>query len=144
MLTDSYARGQVSEKGSAHRFDPFAIKGFIGNNALKFDFPAHFKISPVVDVIHNTLYVAQPSDIALPILVEAEPIPRIEGDDYEVEKILAHRREGSGYQFLTLIKGSSTHDAKWHPTKEFVDRDGTRTKLQLKYIRENNTLPQYH
>ena len=144
LFTDAYARAQVSDKLKARRFGPFAVKELIGKNALRLELPAHFKIHPVVHVIHTTPCVEQPSDIAPPIPAQPEPVPGIEGNEYEVEKILAHRKKGRGYQFLTLMKGSPTHDAEWQPMKDFVDTDGTVTEVWHKYIKHNNILPQYH
>ena len=105
FFTDTYARVKVSKNLSGRRFSPFAVKELIGKNAFRLEFSSHFKIHLVVHVIHTTPYVKQPSDIAPSIPAEPEPVPRIEGNEYEVENILAHRRKGRGYQFLTLMKG---------------------------------------
>ena len=64
-----------------------------------------------------------------------DPIPRTQGEEYIVESILKHRRRGRGYQFLTLMKGSPTHDAEWQPTRDFVDKDGTINDKFYKYIK---------
>lgn len=44
-------------------------------------------------------------------------------------KILKRGSQGRGYQFLTLIKGSSMHDAELQPAKYFVNNDGKVTQV---------------
>ena len=47
---------------------------------------------------------------------------------------------GSGFQFLTLMKGDPTHDAEWQPTKDFVEKNGTMNEVFLDYIKKNDLL----
>jgi len=116
----------------------------IGKNAVRLDLPSYVKIHPVVHVSHTVPFVEQPKDISKPIAERPAPIPRIQGEEHVVDKILNHRRRGRGYQFLTLMKGDPIHDAIWQPTRDFVDRDGSVTEIWQKYIQEQDILPQYH
>ena len=99
----------------------------MGKNALKLELPEHFKIHPVVHVVHTAPYFSQPQDIGHPIPQRPTPVPTPTGEEYEVDKTLSYRKRGRDFQFLTLMKGSSTHDAMWQPTRDFVDPDGTTT-----------------
>lgn len=144
LFIDAYSKSQESEKLSAKRFGPFIVKELIGRNAVRLELPDHFKIHPVVHVIHTTPYVEQPKDIAKPVETRPLPVPAVEGDEHVVEGILKHRPRGRGFQFLTLMKGAPLHDATWQPTKDFVDKDGTVTKVWKDYVKEKNILQQYH
>ena len=144
LFTDAYSKSQESEKLGAKRFGPFVVNEVIGRNAVRLELPDHFKIHPVVHVIHTTPFVEQPRDIAQPVEHRPLPVPTIEGDEHVVAEILKHRPRGRGFQFLTLMKGAPRHDATWQPTKDFVDRDGTVTKVWQEYIKNVGILPQYH
>ena len=143
LFTDAYSRSQDSEKLSAKRVGPFVVTKLIGRNAVRLDLPPHFKIHPVVHVIHTTPFVEQPRDIAPAVEPKPAPVPTVNGDEQIVDKILNHRRRGKGFQFLTLMKGAPIHDAEWQPTRDFVDKDGTVTKVWQEYIRQKGILPQH-
>ncbi len=70
-----------------------------------------------------------------------DPVPAVGGEEYIVESILNRRKKGKGYQFLTLMKGSPTHDAEWQPSRNFIDKDGTHTDVLLEYIKKKKILP---
>ena len=144
LFKDAYAKSQEKDKLTARRFGPFIVKELIGRNALRLELPNHFKIHPVVHVSHTTPHCDQPTDIAAPIPTRPAPLPTIDGNEYEVEAILKHRKIGRGYQFLTLMKGDPTHDAEWQPSKDFVDNDGTVNEKFLDYIKAHKILSQYH
>ena len=144
LFKDAYSKSQESDKLGAKRFGPFTVKELIGRNAVRVELPEHFRIHPVIHVVHTTPFVEQPSDIAQPVVERPEPVPTVHGDEHVVEKILKHRARGRGFQFLTLMKGAPTHDAVWLPTRDFVDADGTVTDVWQNYIRENGILEKYH
>ena len=81
--------------------------------------PDHVKIHDVINVMHTVPFSEQEKDISSLVIIRPDPIPTIEGDKYVVEKILAHRKRGRGYQFLTLWKGYPDHEAQWLPAKNF-------------------------
>ena len=54
LFNDAYSKSQESEKLSAKRFGPFKVVELIGRNAVRLELPDHFKIHPVVHVIHTT------------------------------------------------------------------------------------------
>ena len=143
LYKDAYSKSQQSDKLSSRRVGPFIVKELIGKNAVRLELPEHFKIHPVVHVSHTMPFVEQPSEIAQHVQPRPEPIPTVEGKEYTVDKILNHRKRGRGYQFLTLMKGEPHHDAKWQPTSDFVDKDGTVTDVWLEYIRKHDILPMF-
>jgi len=92
LFTDLYSKSQKSSKLTSRRVGPFIIKELIGKNALRLELPDHFKIHPVVHLSHTIPYVEQPSDISAHVPTRPEPIPMITGDEFEVDKILKHRK----------------------------------------------------
>ncbi len=103
--------------------------------------PCHFKIHDVLHVLHTTPYHEQPSDISAPVTKRPDPVPAVVGEEYIVESILNHRKRGKGYQFITLMKVSPTHDADWQPSRDFIDKDGTLRDVSLEYIKNKKILP---
>lgn len=99
---------------------------------MRLDFPDNMRAHPVVHVEHTTKRKNQPKDIGLAIPKRPVPVPDADGSLlHEVDSILAHRRRGKGYQWLTLMKGAPQHEASWQPTRDFVDDDGTLTAAFL-------------
>lgn len=117
----------------ARRFRPFYIMPLVGENAIKFDFPTYLKTHNVVHVSwtqpvvsrHHELQHGIPAQLEFP-----QDITAAADEPYEVEKILARRRRGRSYQWLTLLRAMEPHDAEWQPTRDFVDADGTLTNGQ--------------
>lgn len=144
LWIDHYTRTRPSAKLSARWFGPFQIMKLVGNNAVRIQFPEHVKTHPVVHVSLTKPAVDKPEHLNQ--VTEARPRPLQIDDDgnqlFVVERILAHRKKGRGYQWLTLMKGTPTHDAQWQPTKDFIDNDGTMTKAFLDYISAHNLLPE--
>jgi hypothetical protein len=112
LFSNAYSRAQSSDKLTAKRYGPFVIQKLVGKNAVRLELPDHLKIHPVVHVIHTTPHRSQPPDIAVPLPEKPAPVPAVLEDKHEVEAILAHRRRGRCYQFLTLLKGTANHDAE--------------------------------
>lgn len=142
LFRDSIARSQVSNKLSPRCYGPFNILELIGKNALRLELPSNIRIHPVVHVEHTKPYIPADSIIGNQSELKLTPVLG-EGDEqeYEVERILAHRSRGKGLQFLTLLKNSPRHEAEWQPSRDFIDSDGTLTNKFRDYIVENSLLP---
>ena len=52
--------------------------------------------------------------------------------------ILKNRKQGKGYQFLTLMKSDPTHEATWQPMKGFLDKGNTVNEQFLSYIKRHD------
>ncbi len=81
-----------------------------------------------------------PTDISAPLALRPDPIPANEGEEYEVECILQQKKRGKVFQFLTLLKDSLIHDAKWQSARDFIDKAGTMNGTLYKYIKSNDIL----
>lgn len=143
LWVDQYSRSRPSAKLSARWFGPFTISKIIGKNAVKLELPAHIRTHPVVHVSLTKPATDKPLHLqdevpARPELIEMDS----DGAElFKVSKILAHRKAGKGYRWLTLMEGDETHEATWQPTKDFVDNDGTITEAFRDYIKEHSLLP---
>ena len=140
LFKDAYSKSQESDKLSAKRFGPFKVTKLIGKNAVELDLPDNVKIHKVVNIMHTRPFFEQPEGIASIVPERPDPVPTSEGEEYVVEAILKHRKKRKGFQFLTLMKGSPTHEAEWQPTKDFVDKDGTMNDKFYEYIKKNGIL----
>lgn len=61
-----------------------------------------------------------------------------------IDKILQHRKSGSGYQWLAAKTGAPLHEAEWQPTRDFIDDDGTMTKAFHDYVKHHILFPHLH
>lgn len=145
LFKDAVSKVQSSDKLGSKRFGPFYITELVGRNAVRLDFPSNMRLHPVVHVSHTTPHRSQPTSLSQPVTPRPDPVPDISGDLlFQVERILAHRKRGRGYQWLTLMTGSPQHEAEWQPTRDFVDADGTLTGAFRDYIVEHGLLPHLH
>lgn len=141
VFVDALSKHQPSEKLAAKRFGPFKIIQLIGKNAVRLDLPSHIRVHPVVHVEHTKRFYPQPSDISHQMTQPQAPIITADGSpEYVVDKIIAHRKRGKGFQWLTQMIGELQHDAIWQPTKDFIDSDGTVTRALLDYVTSNNLI----
>lgn len=145
LFRDAVSRAQSSDKLGSKRFGPFKILELVGKNAVCLDLPSNIRLHPVVHVSHTTPHKSQPPSMSQPVPPRPDPVPDDAGELlFEVERILAHRKRGRGYQWLTLLKGYPQHEAEWQPTRDFVDADGTVTDAFRTYIKEHGLMPQFH
>lgn len=91
----------------------------------------------MIYVCHTTPCVEQPVKTLKCIPERPAPVPKDEGNDYLVEKILKHRKRGRGYQFHTKLKGAPHHNVMWQTTRDFRGKDGIVTEALHTYIVDN-------
>lgn len=145
LFRDSYINAQNSLKLLDPPFGPFRILELMRKHSVRLEFPGHIRTYPVVPVSHTKPHREQPEEIGqlsrqTPVPVQESP----EGLLYDVDRILAHRKRGRGYQWLTLFENSNTHDAQWQPTRDFIDADATLTKAFHDFILRHNLLEHLH
>lgn len=142
LFIDSYSKAQASSWLSARRLGPLRILELVGKNTVCLDFPGHIRTHPVVHISHTKPHREQPTSLAQPSQQAPSPVISYSPTPlYKVYRILAPRKRGRGYQCLTLMENSRMHDAEWHPTRDFIDTDGTITKALQEYIARQNLLP---
>jgi hypothetical protein len=95
---------------------PFKIKRVVNDNAYELDLPSQLRIHPVLNVSRLKAY--HDGRLAFPLRIQAETRPppatsSSDGDQYEVESILAKRGKGARTEYLVRWKGWPTWEATW-------------------------------
>jgi hypothetical protein len=95
---------------------PFKIKRVVNNNAYELDLPPQMQIHPTLNVSRLKAY--HDGRVAFPLRTRADtrPPPALtssDGDDYEVESILAKRGKGARTQYLVRWRGWPVWEATW-------------------------------
>ena len=140
LFEDYYSRRRPSQKLSAKKFGPFKVTGLVGRNAIHIKIPHHYRIHPVVHIIHTEPYHQKPvhlraHDAPPPVYMPSNEAPT---QEEEVETILAHRRRGRGYQYLVKWKHLPDHETSWEPRAHLQDEDGTINVELLKYLDQHD------
>lgn len=129
------AKRSSSQNYPLGRHDPFKVVKLVGRNAIRLELPSYIRIYPVVHVSRTKHHREQPADIAQK--VRTTPVPVVSTAAvplFKVDRILSHRRRGRGYEWVTLMKHSSTNEAQWQPTRDFVHDDGTFSEAFRNYM----------
>ena len=95
---------------------PFKIKRVVNDNAYELHLPPQMQIHPVLNVSRLKAY--HDGRVAFPLRARADtrPPPAVtssDGDEYEVEGILAKRGKGARTEYLVRWKGWPTWEATW-------------------------------
>lgn len=89
----------------------------------------HFRIYPVTNVSHGVNHLTKPAELASAICRCPEPVSGIEGQEYVVEEVVAHRRLERGYQFLNLMAGEPRDGVTRLQARNVLHTDGTPTEM---------------
>jgi hypothetical protein len=113
---------------------PFTVVGKRGV-VYRLQLPPEMKIHPVFHVSLLKKYLTDRT----PGRSQPRPRPIQCGDtlEYEVDRILRHRRYRKQIQFLTKWKGLPDHETSWEPYASFMDDDGTITEALQEYLANN-------
>lgn len=132
LFKDVVTKSQSSDMLGTKWFGSFMITELVARNAIRLDSPSTMKFHLVVHVCHTKPHKSQPVSVSQAISTWPEPIPYTAGEiQFEVHRILGHRKRWKRYQWRTLLKVAPQHEAECHPTRDFVDRDGTVTEAFL-------------
>lgn len=113
LFTDSSSTVRPSQKLSVRRIGPFTVLEIINKNAVRVDLPNNISIHPVIHVEHTARAFEQHVDIRKPGAPCAEPFLNHLGESViVVNKILAHRRRGRGWAFLTHYENTPYQEAE--------------------------------
>lgn len=89
LYNDAYSKSQQSDN-LLLLGGPFFVKERIGKNAVRSYLLDHFKIPPVVNLIHAIPFVEQISETGQIIQPKPEPLARVERTEYIMDNILNH------------------------------------------------------
>ena len=106
-----------SKKIAPKRLGPFEITDEVGSRAYRLALPTQWRIH---NVFHASL-LSPFKETDEHGTAFSEPPPDIINDEeeWEVEAIIAHRRRGRGYQYLTHFKGYPSSEDCWLPERNF-------------------------
>jgi len=100
-----------NKKISTKREGPFLIKEKLGPVTYQLELPKTWKIHPTFHVILLSPY--RETEVHRPNFMKPPP-DLVEGEyEYEVEKILKHRRQGRSTAYLIRWKGYQPQDDSW-------------------------------
>jgi len=101
----------------AYKFiGPFKIKRVVNSNAYELELPRQLQIHPVLNVSRLKAYHDGREEFPLRARADTRPPPAAtssDGDEYEVESILAKRGSGARTEYLVRWRGWPTWEATW-------------------------------
>lgn len=144
LFTDVASSTPLSRKLRVQKYCPFEVLEPIGGNAIHLELRAKLNIHPVIQVEHTFRVFDQLPDITALQPTPCQPFVDEFGESViEVSEILAQKRQGRGWKFLTLYKDSPINDIERKPLRDFIDDDKTITTAFISYITEYSILPHY-
>ena len=106
-------RNRASRKFCPKFVGPFKVLEKVTDNACRIDFPPTIRVHKVINIGFLKLY-HPPHPIQNNTQEALLPPVNVDGhDEYEVERVLARRTRGRGFQVLVKWKGYPAHDASW-------------------------------
>ena len=105
----------LTKKIAPKRLGPFEITEEVGTRSYRLKLPDQWTIH---DVFHVSLLTPfKETDVHGPAFINPPP-NEIEGEEeYEIEKILKHRKRGKGYHYLVHFKGYAHSEDMYLPEK---------------------------
>jgi hypothetical protein len=131
---------------------PFKIKRVVNDNAYELDLPAQLQIHPVLNVSRLKAY--HDGRVAFPLRTRADTRPppattSSDGDEYEVESVLAKRGKGARTEYLVRWKEWPIWEATWERRKnlegavEILDAFESNLQVNLLDTMESKQQPQW-
>jgi hypothetical protein len=108
--------GDRAAKFAYKYIGPFKIKRVVNNNAYELELPPQLEIHPVLNISRLKAYHDGRLAFPLRTRVDSRPPPAVtstDGDEYEVESILAKRGSGARTEYLVRWRGWPTWEATW-------------------------------
>jgi Chromo (CHRromatin Organisation MOdifier) domain len=121
-----------SDKIAPKRLGLFTIAKEVRTRAYQLDLPERWNVH---NVFHATLLTPfKETEAHGPAFLKPPPDVIDGEEEWEVERILAHRKRGRGYQYLVHFKGYSNAEDKWLPAKNLENS----SEMLDKYKQDNN------
>ena len=108
--------GDRTAKFAYKYIGPFKIKRVVNSNAYELELPRQLQIHPVLNVSRLKAYHDGREEFPLRARADTRPPPAAtssDGDEYEVESILAKRGSGARTEYLVRWRGWPTWEATW-------------------------------
>ena len=119
------------DKLDVKKLGPYQISEAVGSHAYRLAVPPSFRAHPVFHV--SLLEPVKTS--TMPRVQEPDPVEiPVEGETYQVEKIISRRKVRRRYEYLVRWKGFPPEDDTWQPESDLMADDLARPIVQ-EYIR---------
>ena len=144
--------GDRTAKFTYKYIGPFKIKRVVNDNAYELNLPAQLQIHPVLNVSRLKAY--HDGRVAFPLRARADTRPppattSSDGDEYEVESILAKRGKGARTEYLVRWKEWPIWEATWERRKnlegagEILDAFESNLQVNVLDTMESKQQPQW-
>lgn len=111
------------DKLDVKKLGPYQISEAVGTHAYRLAVPPSFRAHPVFHV--SLLEPVKTS--SMPRVQEPDPVEiPVEGETYEVEKIISRRKVRKRYEYLVRWKGFPPEDDTWQPESDLLENDLAR------------------
>lgn len=139
--------GDRTAKFTYKYIGPFKIKRVVNDNAYELDLPPQMQIHPVLNVSRLKAY--HDGRVAFPLRTRADMRPppvttSSDGDEYEVEGILAKRGKGARTEYLVRWKDWPIWEATWERRQNIEGAAETlaefESTLQINSLNTGNTM----
>src|SRR5438309_11238255 len=107
-------------------------------NACRLRFPSIIKLHPVINTSYLKRYIDRKDDD--PVQVLKEPKILDWSKEFEVRRILNHRRVGRGIQFLVEWQGWKEEEATWEASSNLKNAP----QVVMEYLQEHPEVPKPH
>ena len=130
-------RARDKDKLKFKRSGPYPITEKLSPHAYRVQLPSSIRAHNVFNIAALTPYRANTFDGRVPQALAPET--QADGsDEWQVDKILAHRNVGRGRQYLTVWKGERDIDATWEPRRNYMDSGHVTNTVLQKYEQEHD------
>ena len=133
-ITMPWDKERKSKKLTARFYGPFEVIRQTSEVTYELDLPKASNIHPI---FHVALLkpVTSLKDLRAPALPEGE-----DGDEYEIESILAHRKtKGGKKKYLVKWKGYTFEESTWEPQENFKGSALQKYHTQIKEARNEES-----
>ena len=108
----------LPDKLKPRKYGPFVVDKVYSKLAYGLKLPKHWKIHPTFHVellspYHTNEWYGKPKSAPQPVEIEGQ-------EEFEVEKILDHRKRGKGIEYLIAWKGYPMAERSWEPDKNLT------------------------